>query len=474
MNKRGDNSAETSTSVTEAIVAFAAAARFEDLPAAVVERGRVHILDTLGVALAGSVSDAARLLRDHYADQGIAGPGFGPNAARIFGTDWRAPARFAACANATAAHADNFDDTTPQVRADRTGGIHASAAVLSAVLALAEIRGASGQEVFTAYHVGVEVASRLNHAMAARHYGDGFHTTGTLTGFGVAMAAGVLTGLDVDGLRHALALAASQASGIRRNFGTMAEILHPGQSAEDGLVSVDLAARGVSGAADALDGPGGYFEAAGGGHDASEIVGRLGVPWVFEGPGVWIKPYPNGALTHPAAACLMALLSERNVSAGSIDKIAVRTNTRVLNTLIHHAPDSAMKAKFSMEFTLAVAALERRLGLGEFTEATLARADVQAMMARIDFAAYPDAGPDFTNVTTLVDVELQGGERLSGRADHAPGSTQAPMGFDAVAEKFRQCAAYGGLSEARAALAIAAVEDLQTVETTVVLTEVLR
>ena len=443
--------------VTQAIAAFAAEASFDDLPQAGIDRGRIHILDSLGLALAGAGSDAARILRDHYTGLGIAGGG-----ASVFGTGMALPARFAACANGTAIHADNFDDTTPQIRSDRTGGIHASGAVLPAVLALAETEGASGRDVFSAYHVGVEVSSRLNHTMGPRHYGDGFHTTGTLNIFGAAAAAGRLLGLDREGHVRAIAIAASQASGVRRNFGTMAEILHSGHAAECGIAAADLARRGMTAAPDALDGPVGYFAAAGGGFDAGEIVGRLGAPWVFEGPGVWIKPHPNGALTHPGAACLLGLLRDNDVSAEDIRAIRVRTNDRVLNTLIHHDPADAMQGKFSMEFTLALIAVEGRAGLGDFTDEALGRADVRAMMGRIEYGAYDDAGPDYTNVTTLVDIELADGRVLSGRADYAHGSTRSPMGFDDIVEKFRQCADFGGHPDVQSGRIVDLVGRLET------------
>ncbi|NBP73853.1 MAG: MmgE/PrpD family protein, partial [Alphaproteobacteria bacterium] len=170
----------------------------------------------------------------------------------------------AAFANAAAAHADNFDDTTPQIQPDRTGGIHASAAVLPVALALAEQSGASGRDLIAAYLVGVDVASRLNHAIDARHYADGFHTTGTLSVFGAACAAASLLGLDRERSIAAIGIAASRASGVRRNFGSMAEILHSAHAAENGLAAADLASRGLSSAEDALDGPTGYFSAAAG------------------------------------------------------------------------------------------------------------------------------------------------------------------------------------------------------------------
>lgn len=450
---------DAGSDVTAAIAGFAGSVPTADIPDTVYERAKIHILDSLGLALAGSVSDAARIVRDDIAAQG-----FGGNGSVIIGTALTAPPRFAAFANATAIHADNFDDTTPQVRAERTGGIHASGAVLPVVLATGPSTGATGREIVKAYLAGIEVASRLNHAIAARHYGDGFHTTGTMNVFGAAVAAAVLKGLGRAEIVNAIGIAASHASGIRRNFGTMAEILHPAQAAQAGITAVDLAARGLTAAADALHGPVGYFAAAAGGHDATEIVGRLGTPWVFEDPGVWIKPHPNGALTHPGAGCLLGLLTEHDVAAGQIARISVRTNDRVLKTLIHHDPSDGMQAKFSMEFTLAIVALERQAGLGEFTTAMLNRPDVRAMMRNVDYTAYDAAGEGYTNVTTLIDVALKDGSILSGRADHARGSTKSPMDFDDVAEKFRGCATYCRHPEARVAIVEAAVRELEALK----------
>ncbi len=448
--------------VTQAIATFVAGAGYAGLPENVRQRGRIHILDTLGLVLAGSSSDAARIRREQLVDDGIATDAPTAGKATIFNTGLRAPPRFAAAANAAAAHANNFDDTTPQIRSDRTGGIHASGSVLPAVLALGEAIRASGRDAVLAYHVGVDVASRLNHAIGPRHYAMGFHTTGTMGIFGVVAAAATLRGFDEETLVAAIGLAASHAAGVRRNFGTMAEVLHPAQAAEAGMLCADLAARGATAADDALDGPVGYFSAAADGFDPDEVVGKLGSPWVFEDPGVWIKPHPNGALTHPGAACLLGLLRENGIAPSDVSEIRVRTNDRVLKTLIHHKPADAMQAKFSMEFTLAVIAVEGQAGLGEFTDDTLARADIQAMMSRVAFSSYSDheTNPDFTNVTTLVEIECTDGVTVSGRADYAHGSTWSPMDFAAIEDKFRQCASYGGVSAIRADRIVAAVSSI--------------
>lgn len=423
--------------VTKYIADFAANLRFEDLPDTVVERGKVHILDSLGLNLAGSVAPVTRALREH-----VQWLGAGEDGASVLGTNEQAAMRFAASINATAIHADNFDDTCPQESPDRNGGIHASGPVLATALALSEMGLFSGQDLLVGFHVGVEIASRLNHAIAARHYADGFHSTGTLSVFGTAAAAGKLMGLDATGLEHAIAGAASRSAGIRRNFGSMVEPMHAGNAAEDGFVAADLASRGVTGAENILEGPSGFFEAAGGGYLEDAIVGRLGNPWAFDSPGMWIKPYPNGALTHPAMTSLGNLIRDNKITVKDVKRLGVRTNRRIQDILADDLPSTGLEAKFSMEFSLAVLLVDGEAGLGAFTDAAVARPDVQEVMGRVEFGIYDLPEPDYTNVTTLLDVELVDGTRLDGRADFARGSTQDPMSFDDVASKFRTCAAY--------------------------------
>ena len=447
-----------SPDATRRIAEFAAGLAFDDLPEAVLERGRVHVLDCLGLAIAGARTEAARIARDHVDALGIA-----DGAASVLGTPRRTAPRFAALLNAASMHADNFDDTNPQALAERNGGIHATAPVLAAALAIAEERGADGRALATALHAGIEIACRINHAIDARHYRSGFHATGTLSTFGAASAAAMLRGLDKDRIGHALAFAASAAGGIRQNFGSMVEILHPGLAAESGVLAADLAGRGLTGAADALGGKVGYFAAAGGGFDA-EWLERLGDPRAIVDPGMWIKPFPNGALTHPAMTGLLALKDEHGIRAVDIASVSVRANRRVLETLIHHDPKTVGEARFSMQFALALIAVEGRAGLAEFTEATLACADIRAVMERVRFTAYDEPEPDYTNMTTLLDVELTDSSRLHRRCDWAQGSTQSPMTFDTACEKFLQCTAFVGFPADSAEAAIEIVDNPETLD----------
>lgn len=422
-----------------------------------IERGKIHILDALGLALAGSIAPPAQMTRDHVLSVCAA-----DGDASILGTGHRAPARFAALCNGTSIHADNFDDTNPQADAARNGGIHATGPVLATALALGESLNIDGRELMTAYHVGVEIACKLSHAIDQRHYSDGFHTTGTLNAFGCAATAGRIIGLDESGISDALAFAASAASGIRRNFGSIVEVLHAGHAAECGVAAADFAARGLEGAADALEGPAGYIEAAGGGYDESIIDGRLSAPWAFSDPGMWIKPHPSGALTHPALAATGDLLREEDIRSDEVAAIRVRTNDRIRKILASELPTTGLQAKFSMEFCVAILILDGRAGLSEFTDQVVSRPDVMPMMDRIDYGGYSDPEPGFTNVTTLIEIDLSDGRTLSGRADYARGSTNAPMSFDDVTEKFRGCVSHADWPDDKAAQIIEFVGNLDT------------
>jgi 2-methylcitrate dehydratase PrpD len=292
----------------------------------------------------------------------------GSATASVLGTTMRTSPPLSALINGTSMHADNFDDTSPQPSPDRNGGIHATAGVLPAVLALAEEADLSGRQLTEAFHVGIEVACKLNHAIDQRHYADGFHTTGTLGIFGAAVGAAKLLGLDEDGVAHALALATARAGGVRANFGSMVEQAHSGIAADGGVTAALLAQEGLAGGEDILEARFGWLQAAGGGFAPEAICGRLGAPWAIIDPGTWIKPYPSGSLTHPAMTLLTTMMREHGFDAHTVDKLIVTTNGRMINTLIHHNPSDAMQARFSMQFCLAVLLVVGRAGIAEFTD----------------------------------------------------------------------------------------------------------
>ncbi len=406
-----------------------------------------HLVDGIAVMLAGSTEQSGTLVRAHLRETG------GRPQATVLGSTLRAPLQQAAWANGTAGHAMDYDDTQLATDPHSVYGLltHPTVPVLAAALAAAEGTGASGAALLDAYIVGVEVACRVADAIDPRHYRDGFHSTATMGGFGAAAAAARLTGCDLDQLLRAFGLTASMGAGLRENFGTMTKPFHAGRAAENGLFAVLLARPGWTAAKDILEAKRGFYRAAAGGFDPSKIEGKLGAPYFFVEPGISIKPYPSGSLSHPAQDVLLELVREHNVTAEQVERIDVGVNSHVPNALIHTRPTTALEGKFSLQFQMAIGVLERRAGIAQFVDAKVAEPRTRALMERVRVHVDPEIEAlGYNEMRMKVDITLKDGRRLSGYADKAKGHPRKPMSRDDLREKFMDCAALvmpGGQAE---------------------------
>ncbi|MDW5378033.1 MmgE/PrpD family protein [Halomonas sp. HP20-15] len=444
--------------LTREVAAFILGTEYTDLPDDLLAIGKKSILDGFGLALSGSVAESGRIVQAYLKRLG------GVGQASVIGTDMRVPERFAAFANGVGIHADDFDDTQLAVGPDRVYGLltHPTAPCLPAALAVAEVHDLSGRELMLAYHLGVEVETKIAEAISPRHYQHGFHATATCGTFAAAAAAGRLQGLDEPTLLRALAIAASQSAGLRENFGTMTKPFHAGRSSESGVVAVDFAQSGWSATDKILESPRGFFQAHGGGYLLEAISGKLGRPWTFIEPGVSIKPNPSGSLTHPGMTRMLELILEHDIKPGDVDRVNVGTNHNMPNALIHHRPVNELQAKFSMEFCMAILLLERRGGLPEFTDEVVNRSDVQEMLGRVHFGVHPEAeAAGYDKMTTIIDIHLKDGQTISGRADFGKGSPANPMSYDEVADKFRGCAEFAGWDASKTESLIETVRHLE-------------
>jgi 2-methylcitrate dehydratase PrpD len=450
-------SAANTSGVTRRVVEFILATHYQDLAADVVALGKKSILDGLGLALVGSVAKSGELTRTYLQSLRVTA-----SEATVIGSSLKSAVRFAAFANGVGIHADDYDDTQLAVAPDRVYGLltHPTAPCLSAVLAAAEARKASGHDLLLAYHVGVEVETKISEAIFPRHYEDGFHSTGTCGTFASAAAAAKLRGVNADVCARTLGIAASQASGLRENFGTMTKPFHAGHAAEAGIVAADLAALGWTASDHILEADNGFFHAAGGGFDPGAL--RFGNPWTFSSPGISIKPFPSGSLTHPAMSAMLRLIRDYHIHAGDVDFVEVGTNRNMPNALIHHRPTDALQAKFSMEFCMAALLLYGKAGLSEFTDDVVRRPEVQAMIQRIRFGVNAEAEKaGYDKMTSILDIHLKDGRTISGRADFAKGNPADPMTFDEVAAKFEDCARFAKWPAAKATSVIARVRKLE-------------
>jgi 2-methylcitrate dehydratase PrpD len=429
--------------LTMKVSRFVSDTPLDAVPPEVVLRAKHSILDGFGLAVAGARTEGVAIAAAEVASYGCRA-----GTSTVLGSGALLPARFAAFLNGMAIHADDFDDTQLAVLPDRVYGLltHPTAPVLPAVLALAEREGSSGADLLAAYLVGVEVESAIAESIDPRHYESGFHSTGTIGTFGAAAGAARLLGYDAGKTAAALALAGSQAAGLRENFGTMTKPFHAGRAAESGLLAASLAGRGFTTAPNILEAGRGFFSAAGGGYDPAKITGRLGAPWTFADPGISIKPYPSGSLTHPAMTAFLELRQAHGLRAEDVAEVRVGTSRHMPNALIHHRPADSLAAKFSMEFCIAILLLRGRAGLAEFRDEVVSDPEVKAAVEKVRLEVDPEAdAAGYNTMTSIVRVRMEDGREYRTRAAFAKGSPANPMSEAELRQKFLDCLEAGGI-----------------------------
>jgi 2-methylcitrate dehydratase PrpD len=445
--------------LTAYVAGFVADTPYESIPPDVIELGKKSILDGLGLALAGSRAETGPLCLRYLDTLGCS-----RGSATVIGTSRKAAPQLAALVNGVAIHADDFDDTQLAAARDRVYGllVHPTVPVLPAAFAFAEQLKSSGRDLLLAYHLGVEVECKVAEAIAPRHYEDGFHSTGTCGPFGSAAACARLLHFDAGKIATAFGIAASQSAGLRENFGTMTKPLQAGHAASSGATAVQLTGLGWTAAQKILEAPRGFFHAAGGSFDPAAIRDRLGAPWCFASPGISLKPYPSGSLTHPAMTEMMRLITQHDIQASQVRQIEVGANHNMTQTLLHHHPQTGLEAKFSMEFCLAILLIERKAGLAQFTDEVVRRQDVRQMIDKVRYYVDPEAeAAGFDKMTSILRITLASGEVISGRASFGKGSPADPMTFEEAAMKFRGCADYARWPQGKADAVVAFVRSLE-------------
>jgi 2-methylcitrate dehydratase PrpD len=424
--------------LTQEVASYVARTRYRDIPKDVVQLARGFILDGLGVALAGSTDECSRIVQQHVRHAA------GRAEASILGTSMSAPMAKAALANGVAGHAMDYDDTQLSTSKEAVYGLltHPTTPVLAAVLAVGEKEKINGEDLLLAYILGVEVECRIADAINPRHYQSGFHSTATMGGLGAAIAAGKLLRLKEEPLLRTLGIAASMASGLRENFGTMTKPLHAGRAAENGVNAALLARDGFTAANNILEARRGFFNAMAGGFDESKITGRLGAPYFMKEPGISIKPYPSGSLSHPAQDLILDLVRQHDLMADDIERIDVGTNSNVPNALIYPMPKTALEGKFSIPFCMAIAVLERKAGIAQFQDRKVRDKKVVELMKRVTL--YVDDELEklgYDQVRSRIRIALKNGGMIEGRYDVARGHPEKPMSWAELGDKFRDCAA---------------------------------
>ncbi|HEV2571766.1 MAG TPA: MmgE/PrpD family protein [Beijerinckiaceae bacterium] len=451
-----------STAITEQAVSFIENVRFDDLPAEALRIGRRCMVDTLGVMLAGTSEHAVHILMDDAAEQG------GRPDALLLAAGWqRVPAGMAARVLATAGHAHDWDDTQVSHDPAHVYGLltHPSVPPLTAALVMAQrLGGVDGRRFMLAFQTGFEVECKISEWMLPRHYRRGHHSSGTVGTFGAAAATAKLLGLKGEQLAHALGIAASFAAGIRASFGTMTKPLHVGRAAENGITAALLAARGFTADPSVLDGPWGFFSVMGEGFDPAKIAQGFGRQLTIVDPGVSIKPYPSGILTHQSMDAMLKLVLDHDVKADEVKSIRFYAGKNILEPIRYPVAANHLQAKFSMPALLCMILLKRRASHHEFMDSFVASAPMQDLQRRTQVLGDPEIDArGYDLIRSRIEVDTKDGRTLVQWADERyRGGPLNPLSDAGLEGKFRMCAEGALDADAQAKLleAVHGVESL--------------
>ncbi len=419
------------TGLTDSIAHFVSAGTA--VPGEAARIVRTGFIDTISTMIAGRNEPVVDIVRRFVAARRSAAK----EARVLFGAD-SAAAADAALINATAAHALDYDDVA-------LGG-HPSTVLVPAVLAEGEHLGASGADALRAYLVGYEVWAELLAREPDAYHLKGWHPTAVLGTVGAAAAVAHLHKLSPADCRNALALAASMASGLVANFGTMTKPLHAGRAAACAIEAVRLAAMGLTAAPDAFEHHAGYLAALSpkGRAELERPAAGLGKQFRILDTGLSIKKYPMCYATHRVIDAVLDLALANDVKAQDVSKVDATIGVAQASMLRNHSPATGLEAKFSLEFAVASALVARKVGLAQLTDKFVAEAPVRAAMGKVKIATVDTSCPiePIFALTDRVVLELKDGRRLdSGEVRFARGNAKAPLKDEELKAKFLDCTA---------------------------------
>lgn len=437
---------------------WAAALRYEDLPADVIESTKLRVLDVIGLCLAGAETPFGGATRAAQVDMSSPGP------ATVLGFGDRVGVAAAAFVNGALSQALEFDDTHNE------SIVHMSSPAVAAALALGEVRGASGRDLITAIALGNEISCRVGSVSSGELHKRGFHPTGLFATFGAAYLAGKLLGLDAEAMARAAGIAGSFASGLLECWvdGTQTKFLHPGWSAQSGIHAAFLARNGVTGPAQVFEGRWGLFashvQAADAHRDFTRIETGLGTHW--ESRNASFKPYPAAHVIHPYITAALRL-REQGVRANDIVRVDCPVTGFIVGivcepTTEKFAPATDSHGRVSLQYSIAETIVRGSLGKSAYSAESLRNPDILALARKVHYhvdPSYPGPG----RFKGAVKVTFTDGRVLEEIEEYNRGSAENPMTYAELRAKFDENAATFLTAQQRERVA-ATVSQLETLE----------
>ncbi len=403
---------------------WTAGLRWADVPAAQHPPIGLRVLDTLGLILAGSATDAAAAARQVAGRQGVS------DEAGILLEGGRTAAAWAAFVHGVTAHCRDFDDTF------QDSVVHPGSVVVPTALAVGESCGADDTDIAAAIVAGYEAAARLGSVAGRRFHIRGLHATGIVGPFAAAAAAGRTMGLDGAAIANAFGLAGSMAGGLMAFVadGSWSKWLHAGWAAHGGIVAAQMAAQGFRGPAGVLDGRHNLYAALLAGEDSAPagltevLTGGLGSVW--RGAEAHFKYYPCAHVIQPYLDAAIDLRRERGLAGGDIAGGVCRIAPWAAQIVCEPRgdkirPASEMAAIASLPYLLAVALNDGAVTLDALEAAARADPAILELAARLNHEEDPALGQGFDGVLVL---DLSDGGRLERPVSSAPPDPDKVLG----------------------------------------------
>ncbi len=416
--------------LVKALAEYAHREASRDLPKGVIHHAKRALLDWFSALIPGTrFSPAVNLVQAHAAELGYGKsslPGLGTVA--FPGT--------AAWINGSASHSVEFDDIS------REALYHPGCPTIAAALAVAEDQSRSGLELLKAITVGYEISTRIALAVQPLHYRF-FHTTGTAGCFGAAAAAAFLMSpMETDVARHALATAASFAAGLQQAFRSdaMTKPLHAGHAAWVGVAAGKGAANGITGAQDMLEGPAGFGAALSQSPQWQRATEGLGERYNL----TQMTQKNHGCCGHTFSAVDAALLLRKkyDLVPARIESIAVGTAKTPIEIAGNSSPKTAYECKFSFSYVVAHALVYGSVRLNAFSQERRSDPDIRALMRKLTLDEDPALSATFPRARSArVAITTKDGKRFEHFQEHRKGDPEAPLSDAELDDKFHELTA---------------------------------
>ncbi len=413
---------------TAKIAEFAANLKYDQIPQPAVEEAKKAVRDCLGVALAGSREEDAKICAE------IARQESAKEEATVYGQRFKSSAIHAAFANGTAAHAMDFDHSFTLMG-------QPTAPIIPATFALGEALGASGRQVLEAYAAGFEATGKLVFSLRNATQ-DGWHGPANLGVFGASVACSKLLGLNASQIQMSLGIAASMAGGVVANFGTMTKPLHVGLAARNGVTAAKLAKSGYTANGQAIEAGVGFLDMFY--HESpidSRPIEELGKTYALETDGIRIKPYPCGGLTHPTIDATFELCAKHGITADMIESVQADVVKHTASRIIFKVPQNGIQGKFCMPYLLSRAIIDKKVGLDVFTDEAVRDQNILKLAEKIEMRLDPNLKASSPGGRPCrVTIRLKNGQTHMLEKEHAKGSPDVPMTLEELRGKFTDCA----------------------------------